>query len=112
MMLVYIILIPTLLWLYVVFRRKSPLDAIPGPNQLPFVGNALQLDRKRPQNTFLEWAKKYGPVLRVKLFNDDFILISGAKELHEILVTNGKDFAGRPDSFRLKVGSSLVSIVL
>ena len=111
-MLVYMILIPTLLWLYVVFIRKSPLDAIPGPNQLPFVGNALQLDPKRPHNTFFEWAKKYGPVFRVKLFNVDFIMISCAKELHDILVTNGKDFAGRPDSFRFKVGFSLVSIVL
>ena len=102
-MLVYLILIPSLLWLYVTFIRKSPLDALPGPRRLPFVGNALQVDERSAHNTFFEWAQKYGPVFRIKMFNDDAVMISGWKELHDMCVKRGKEFAGRPQCFRYQV---------
>ena len=91
----------TLLWLYMVFIRKSPLDGIPGPKPVPFVGNALQLDDKHAHNTLFQWAKQYSPLYRLKLFNEEIVVVIGAKEIHEVLVCNGKTFAGRPHSFSI-----------
>jgi hypothetical protein len=40
--------------------RIYPLPLPPGPPPLPFFGNALQLDTKRPWLTYAAWGKTYG----------------------------------------------------
>ena len=88
------------------FLRKSALDKIPGPKQLPFIGNAFQLDPKFPHMTFYKWAKKYGSLYKIKLLGSEFVMVSDIKGLQEVLLKNGKVFAGRQFSYRLKVSKN------
>ncbi|ESN97251.1 hypothetical protein HELRODRAFT_85645 [Helobdella robusta] len=72
---------------------------IPGPSGLPFFGCAFQLDRKKPFETFMNWAGTYGEVCLVTLFARKILLLSSSKVLEEALITRGKDFSGRPALF-------------
>ena len=46
--------------------RRNRLK-LPGPFQLPFIGNALQIKMSAPHQTFTQWEKKYGPLFQVNI---------------------------------------------
>ena len=48
----------------------------------------------------LDWSQKYGGVFKVTLFGKTYLVVSTPEALQEVLVTRGKDFAGRPDRYR------------
>ena len=82
-------------------RCKSRRLQIPGPKETPFLGNFLQLrTATHPADKMDEWAKQFGPVYVMRIFNQNRVVVSGYNELVEMLVTKGKAFGGRPMYYR------------
>ncbi|XP_077248636.1 geraniol 8-hydroxylase-like [Tasmannia lanceolata] len=76
-------------------RRRLP----PGPNGLPIIGSLFSIG-KRPHESFAGLAKKFGPLMSLRMGFATVIVASSAKMAKEILQKKDKDFAGRiiPDA--------------
>ncbi|CAH1775262.1 unnamed protein product, partial [Owenia fusiformis] len=99
-----VILLVTAVVSYLVYKRlRDPLNSIPGPWPLPFLGNALMIDRTGPHHTILAIARKYGDICKVKILDKTLVVLSSKEFIHEALVTKSVDFAGRPTSFRIRM---------
>jgi sterol 3beta-glucosyltransferase len=70
------------------------IDDLPGPPRLPLVGNTHQLMRSSRVHLVAErWARRYGPIIRVKIGPRLMVAVSDADAINEIL-------RARPDGFR------------
>jgi len=72
------------------FYKQDPLRKIPGPPLVPLFGNALQLDQPRLHIQLHEWAKEYGPVMKIKIFTKPIVVVNSIKAINEALITKGK----------------------
>ncbi|XP_013875973.1 cytochrome P450 2K1 [Austrofundulus limnaeus] len=68
--------------------RKEP----PGPTPLPLLGNLLQLDLKKPFNTFLEFSKVYGSVFTVYFGCKKVVVLAGYRTVKEALIKYDEEF--------------------
>ena len=95
-----------ILWqLCLVFKEKSkpPDSRLPGPSVLPIIGNAHQLDIKNPHLTLTEMSQRHGPIYKIKLLTDHWLVINNYDMAREVCITKGRDFSGRPQSYRFAV---------
>ncbi|MFC9176801.1 cytochrome P450 [Streptomyces sp. NPDC057107] len=69
-------------------RRTTAPTTIPGA--LPLIGHGIALARRRLQ--FLQAARKYGPLVRVRIGPTTAYLINDHKLLHQVLVTDAARF--------------------
>lgn len=67
------------LWVLVTWARKSKLPYPPGPKGLPFIGNALDIDRKRPHLTYAQWGKTYGDIVYTRSLGQDIVVVNSEK---------------------------------
>ncbi|CAN6223001.1 unnamed protein product [Urochloa humidicola] len=75
-------------------RRRAP----PGPpEQLPVLGNLLQIG-SRPHRYFQAVARRYGPVVEVRLGRVRTVVVSSPEAAKEVLRTNDLHCCSRPDS--------------
>ncbi|KAK7041606.1 hypothetical protein VNI00_009196 [Paramarasmius palmivorus] len=89
----------------VLLYTKAPTVRLPpGPKGYPLIGNAIQLDQKRPWHTFVEWKRKYGDIVHFRLFNQDVILLNSARIAGDLLRRRASNYSGRP---RLVVADSI-----
>ncbi|PIO01171.1 hypothetical protein AB205_0092620, partial [Aquarana catesbeiana] len=79
-------------------KFSRPKDFPPGPLALPVLGNILQMDFSNPIKNLREFSKVYGPVYSIYLGFTPAVVIQGFKDLKEILVNKGIDFADRPQN--------------
>ena len=92
-----------LYWLYSVFKKKDTwLVGIPGPKGIPYFGNLHQLDFTKPHICISEWAKQYGSVFKLNLAGQPVIVVNGYNSIYQVLVSKGKHFSSRPETFRMK----------
>ncbi|GFP89553.1 premnaspirodiene oxygenase [Phtheirospermum japonicum] len=69
----------------------------PGPWNLPFIGNLhLFAGSNPPHHTLKALAKKYGPLMHLKLGEVDTIIVSSPEIAKELLKTHDIVFAARP----------------
>jgi cytochrome P450 len=73
---------------------KRSIDELPGPRGLPLLGSAHQLARASQAHLKAEdWARRYGPIVRVDIGRRRIVGISDAQEINRIL-------RERPHNFR------------
>ena len=85
-----------------VFKEKSkaPDFRLPGPSGLPIIGNAHQLNLKTPHFSLTEMAHHHGPIYKMKLLTDHWVVVNTYDVARELYITKGREFAGRPESYR------------
>ncbi|KAJ8591656.1 cytochrome P450, partial [Rhizopogon salebrosus TDB-379] len=77
-------------------RRVYPLPLPPGPRPLPILGNALQLDTKRPWLTYAAWGKTYGKIVYSSLLGIDMIVLNSETVARELLDKRSAIYSDRP----------------
>lgn len=70
-----------------------PFRDLPGPRQLPFLGNALQIEPTRMHQQLEAWAHEYGTYYRLRLGRRDLLVVSD----HSVI---GVALRDRPERFR------------
>ncbi|XP_051774802.1 cytochrome P450 2C20-like isoform X3 [Erpetoichthys calabaricus] len=83
--------------LFLIFGRDSSRYSKmpPGPTPLPFIGNMLQLDSRALYESFMKLKETYGPVMTVHLGPMRVVVLIGFDAVHEALVQQPDEFAGR-----------------
>nr|ABB43030.1 flavonoid 3'5'-hydroxylase [Pericallis cruenta] len=74
-------------------RRASRLP--PGPTPWPIIGNLMHLG-KLPHHSLADLAKKYGPLIHVRLGSVDVVVASSASVAGQFLKVHDANFANRP----------------
>ena len=90
--------------LYFTLKRQDKL-AFPGPKGLPLVGSFFAMRGKSMPDLLLGWSKQFGGVFTFSLLNKQYLVVSSPDALREALVTRGKEYAGRPNSYRMEIRS-------
>ncbi|GLJ19392.1 hypothetical protein SUGI_0349400 [Cryptomeria japonica] len=92
-------------------KRSLSLPLPPGPPGWPFIGNLLQLGDKPHQSLHL-LAKKYGPLMTIRLGRQTTLVVSSSSMAREVLKNNDQSFSSRTTNTAVRVfayqGTSLV----
>lgn len=85
-------------------KRKSTLVNIedlqrpPGPKPYPIIGNLACMDGYEvPYAAFDDLAKKYGPVISLRLGSVPTVVVNGIENIKEVLITKSPHFDSRPN---------------
>ncbi|XP_018426074.1 PREDICTED: cytochrome P450 2K4-like [Nanorana parkeri] len=54
------------------------------------------LNMKKPYKSFIELAKKYGPVYSIQIGEEKMVILSGYETVRDALVNHADEFSGRP----------------
>ncbi|KAM0863696.1 hypothetical protein ACQ4PT_044420 [Festuca glaucescens] len=69
----------------------------PGPPCLPFIGSRLHLLTSKAPVVLRDLARKYGPVMYLRLGQVDHVVISSPAAAQEVLRDNNLNFSSRPN---------------
>ncbi|CAH2007037.1 unnamed protein product [Acanthoscelides obtectus] len=100
MLLLLLTLLIIAIVLYGYQSTRKPKNFPPGPRWWPFLGSAPQVQflRKKTGHLLLatsKLARKYGPIIGLKVGGEQIIIVHGAKALREFL--GNEDLIGRPN---------------
>ncbi|XP_015265235.1 PREDICTED: cytochrome P450 2J6-like, partial [Gekko japonicus] len=78
------------------WKRRRPKAFPPGPLPLPFLGNMLHLDPKKPHIALQKLAQKYGKIFSMQFGGMWIVIVNGLPLVKEALVHQGENFVDRP----------------
>ncbi|CAJ1972518.1 unnamed protein product [Sphenostylis stenocarpa] len=81
---------------FVIHSSKRKLAKPPGPPPLPLIGNLHLLHYSSPHRSLWQLAKRYGPLMSLRLATVQTVVVSSARVAKEILKTHDLNFATRP----------------
>lgn len=74
------------------------LQRPPGPKPYPIIGNLACLDGYEvPFQAFDDLAKKYGPIISLRLGSFPTVVVNGIDNIKEVLITKASHFDSRPN---------------
>ncbi|XP_033007861.1 cytochrome P450 2J6-like [Lacerta agilis] len=77
-------------------KQIGPRNYPPGPTPLPFLGNLLHTDFKKPHISAGKLAEKYGNVFGLRYGSVRVVVVNGLHLVKEVLVHQGEYFVDRP----------------
>ncbi|CAD6253564.1 unnamed protein product [Miscanthus lutarioriparius] len=80
-------------------KKKRP----PGPWALPFIGSIHHLLTSQPQATLRDLAEKYGPVMYLRLGQNDTVVVSSPEVAQVVLRDQDINFASRPHLLSVEI---------
>lgn len=83
---------------YVIMTRKSTLPLPPSPPQTVIGGHYSVLPKHQAFLTYTKWAKTYGPIFHLRLFNKYTIVLNTAKAALDLLESRSNIYSDRPYS--------------
>ncbi|XP_075045021.1 cytochrome P450 2J4-like [Mixophyes fleayi] len=90
-------------------KLTRPKGFPPGPPALPIFGNMLQMGFNLKD--LRKMSKAYGPVFSIYMGFTPAVVVRGIKDLKEVLVTKGIEFADRPQNRLIKIVSGARGLV-
>lgn len=70
----------------------------PGPTPFPIIGNLASLDGYEvPYQAFGVLAKRYGPIISLRLGSVPTVVVNGIDNIKEVLITKSSHFDSRPN---------------
>ncbi|KAM3930510.1 cytochrome P450 2K1-like [Leptodactylus fuscus] len=91
----YFVLVLTLLYLFYVRKKRNTADFPPGPRSWPLIGNLHIMDFKKPQETYLKLAEKYGPIFTFHMGPKKMVVLAGYETVRDALVNHAEEFGER-----------------
>lgn len=82
------------------FKSKSSdeLQRPPGPKPYPVIGNLACMDGYEvPYQAFDDLAKKYGPIISLRLGSVPTVVVNGIDNIKEVLISKSSHFDSRPN---------------
>ncbi|PWA84185.1 cytochrome P450 [Artemisia annua] len=98
----FVILTSFFLWIITNKYYNTKKNLPPGPLQLPIIGNIHQMGKK-PYVSAAMFAKKYGPLISLRLGSQLLVVASSPEAAMEVLKTQDRVLSGRirPDAFQV-----------
>ncbi|XP_037418464.1 dolabradiene monooxygenase-like [Triticum dicoccoides] len=84
-------------------RRSSAGNEPPGPWQLPVIGSLHHLIGQLPHRAMRDLARRYGPVMLLRLGEVPTLVVSSREGAREVMKTHDLAFATRPLNATLRV---------
>ncbi|KAG1732839.1 cytochrome P450 [Suillus lakei] len=68
----------------------------PGPKPLPIIGNIFDLTPKELWLTAFKWARTYGPITHIRIFNQSLVFLNTPKAVFDLLDKRGSMYSDKP----------------
>ena len=92
-------------------KSRRPDTRIPGPTPAFLSGNITLLKHPNISMLFQELRDKYGPIYKLKILSEHWVVVSDYAMLRELFVTKGMTFAGRSSCFPMNFLAKDLSII-
>ncbi|KAF8882583.1 cytochrome P450 [Infundibulicybe gibba] len=69
---------------------------VQGPRPLPLIGNLHQIPRKEAYKIYHQWSRIHGPVMYLRIFNREFIVLDSLKAITDLFEKRSSRYSTRP----------------